>query len=241
MPRREDILQQLIDMSHWLGDSGRGLAALGEGNSSAKINDNSFFVKATGSRMGTMSSENVVEMDLSQVLDILSYTELSESDVSLRLADARVGKDCNIMPSIETLFHAYLLSLPGVNFVGHTHPISVNGILCAENWKKLTKNRIFPYEVVYCGVAPAHVEYADPGVSLAHKVRESVEAYIGDYGTVPKAILMQNHGIIATGSTADEVLSVTEMWDKTARILTTTMLFGGPHFLSEKQIKHLGF
>lgn len=241
MQKKEDILQQLVDMSLWLGNESRGLAARGEGNTSARISDDTFFVKATGSRLDIVSAENIVEVNASSVLDMFDHPELTDAEIKARLSAARVNGDASPMPSIETLFHAYLLSLPGVNFVGHTHPISVNGILCSNGWKEITQNRIFPYELVYCGAVPAHVEYADPGVSLARKVRESVESYMEAHGVAPKALLMQNHGMIAVGSTTDEVLSITEMWDKAARILTATFLFGGPHYMTDAQIKHLGF
>jgi ribulose-5-phosphate 4-epimerase/fuculose-1-phosphate aldolase len=59
------------------------------------------------------------------------------------------------------------------------------------------------------------------------------------YKTRPKAILMQNHGLIAIGSTVKEVQSITAMWDKTAKILIRTFQFGAPNYLSERQVKRL--
>ena len=233
MVSREEALQQLIEMSHWLGVESRGLVILGEGNASARVSDETFFVKASGTQLGTITAEGLVEVNAPKVLKMLEGPELTDDQIKANLKDATVGRTA-FLPSIETVFHAYLLTIPGVNFVGHTHPISVLGILCAPNWREVTNGRVFPDEIVCCGIAPAYVEYHDPGVTLARSIRKAVEDYIKEYQTRPKAILMQNHGLIALGATAKEVESITLMWDKTAKVLVGTFLFGGPNYMSKK-------
>jgi rhamnose utilization protein RhaD (predicted bifunctional aldolase and dehydrogenase) len=239
MASKEEVLQQLIDMSHQLGIEGRGLVILGEGNTSAKIDDNTLYVKASGTHLGAIKAEGLVEVNAPKVLEMLDGPELSDQEIKARLRAAMVDPNGKFLPSIETVFHAFLLSLPGVGFVGHTHPISVNSILCTKNWRKATEGRVFPDEIVCCGIAPAYVEYTDPGVILARKVKESVEEYIQKYGARPKAILMQNHGMIAIGDTAKEVESITLMWDKTAKVLAGTHSFGGPNYMSPEQVDRI--
>jgi rhamnose utilization protein RhaD (predicted bifunctional aldolase and dehydrogenase) len=238
MVSKQEVLQQLIEMSHWLGVESRGLVILGEGNTSARASDETFFVKASGTCLGTIEPEGLVEVNAPKVLKMLEGPELSDDDIKANLKEATVGES-KYLPSIETVFHAFLLSVPGVNFVGHTHPISVLGILCSPNWREVTKGRIFPDEIVCCGIAPAYVEYHDPGVTLARSIRRAVQDYIKKYETRPKAILMQNHGMIALGSTAKEVESITQMWDKTAKVLAGTASFGGPNYMSEKQVDRI--
>ena len=239
MASKEVVLQQLIEMSHWLGEESRGIAILGEGNTSGKTSDNTFYVKASGAQLGNISANGIVEVDAGKVLDMLDGPALSDDEIKTRLAAARINQDLKLAPSIETLFHAYLLSLPGVNFIGHTHPISVNSILCSKGWKEFTKGRLFPDEIVCCGIAPAFVEYTDPGVTLARLMRESVENHIKEYGSRPKAILMQNHGLVAIGDTAKEVISITAMWDKTAKVLAGTFQFGGPTYMTEEHVSRI--
>ncbi|MHB0911839.1 MAG: class II aldolase/adducin family protein [Armatimonadota bacterium] len=237
MSIREKTLDQLIALSHWLGEETRGLAILGEGNTSAKIDETSFYVKASGAQLGTITVDGIVEVGSPKVLSMLDGPALTDAEIKARLKEATVGSIA--MPSIETLFHAYLLSLPGVNFVGHTHPISVNGITCSAAWKEITKGRLFPDEIVCCGVAPVYIDYTDPGVELARKIKSSVEAHIEEYGERPKSILMQNHGLIAVGSTVSEVKSITAMWDKTAQVLARTCQFGGPNFLTGENVSRI--
>ena len=50
---------------------------------------------------------------------------------------------------------------------------------------------------------------------------------------------MENHGVIALGGTAQEVLNVTQMLVKTCRILAHSLAAGGPRFLSPAQVDRI--
>ena len=241
MASRTEVLQHLLDMSHRLGEEQKGLVILGEGNTSARVDENTLFVKASGTHLATIQPEGMVEVRFDKVLPMLEGPELSDDEIKAALRAAMADPDGKLLPSIETVFHAYLLTVPGVNFVGHTHPISVNSILCSKGWYDLTQGRLFPDEIVCCGIAPAYVEYTDPGVTLARRIKEVVEDYVMEHGQRPKGILMQNHGLIALGTTAKEVESITAMWDKTAKVLIGTMACGGPNYMSEAQVERIAY
>ena len=66
--------------------------------------------------------------------------------------------------------------------------------------------------------SPSSVPYVDPGLPLAAAVRESVEAFVAEWGTVPKTIWMGNHGLIALGGNRREVESATLMTAKASRV-----------------------
>ena len=70
-------------------------------------------------------------------------------------------------------------------------------------------------------------------------MQTSVESFQAAGGELPRAILVQNHGLIVPGKTAEEVLSSTQMAIKSARVLLGTMAFGGPHFLPSEEIDRL--
>lgn len=239
MRSKSEILRELICLSHWLGDEARGFAILGEGNTSAKIGDSTFYVKASGCQLGKIVEDGLVEVDSSKVLDMLDGPSLSDSEIKHRLREAMTDRNGKLLPSIETLFHGYLLSLPGIKFVGHTHPISLNSILCSMAWKDILRGRLFPDEIVCCGVAPVLVEYTDPGVGLGRAIRGEVQDYTGRFGMLPKAILIQNHGLIAMGGTAREVESISAMWDKAARVLLGTFQFGGPRYMTNADVERI--
>jgi rhamnose utilization protein RhaD (predicted bifunctional aldolase and dehydrogenase) len=115
----------------------------------------------------------------------------------------------------------------------------MNSILCSAKAEEAFSGRLFPDEIVVCGPAPVFVPYSDPGIPLAKVIRSKILAYEDAYGRSPKLILMQNHGIIALGQTADEVMRITAMAVKTARILLGTYAVGAPRFLSEADVQRI--
>jgi rhamnose utilization protein RhaD (predicted bifunctional aldolase and dehydrogenase) len=239
MPTSEEILEQLTSLSHFLGDPARDLAILGEGNTSGRVDDDLFYVKASGQQLGTITPDGFCAVNFSRVLPALEGPELSDVEVRQTLLNCKADGDTTVMPSVETFFHAYLLTLPGVAFVGHTHPTAVNAILCSVNAREALSGRLFPDEIVCCGVAPCYVEYTDPGIPLSRRVKQRVEEFHAEYGEWPKTILMQNHGLIAAGKSVKEVQTITSMYVKTARVLLGTYSLGGPNFLTPDNVARI--
>ena len=140
-------------------------------------------------------------------------------------------------PSVEAIFHAFLLTLPGVNFVGHTHPVAVNQVLCSKHGRIFAKRRLFPDEVVCCGVESVFVPYLDPGLKLAQGIRAAVTAYMKRLSRLPRVIFLENHGIIALGATSESVVAATLMGVKAAEIFVGAAAIGGqPRFLTTAQV-----
>ena len=48
------LIQDLLTLSHEIGREDRGLAILGEGNTSVRLSDDAFAVKASGTCLGTL-------------------------------------------------------------------------------------------------------------------------------------------------------------------------------------------
>jgi rhamnose utilization protein RhaD (predicted bifunctional aldolase and dehydrogenase) len=142
-------------------------------------------------------------------------------------------------PSVETMMHAYLLSWEGINFVGHTHPTAINALTCSARGKELSRGRLTPEEIVFCGPRSCWVEYTDPGLPMARAVRAAVEEYAEECSALPRMILVQNHGMIVPGRTAEEVETSTQIAVKTARSLVGTMAFGGPNFLPQEEVNRI--
>jgi len=233
------ILDLLVQMSLNLGKPKNEYVILGEGNTSARVDEDTFYVKQSGSYLANANTDSFVRVRFASALAILEETNLTDDDIKSRLMAARTDSMSPSRPSIETVFHAFLLTLPGVNLVGHTHPTAVNSVLCSKNAKEVFSGRIFPDEIVYCGVRPVFLEYIDPGVPLARAIREAATAYLEEEGTPPKVIVMQNHGLIALGANAHEVEAITAMWVKTCKVLAGTYIFGGPRRFTKENVERL--
>ena len=238
MANRDEIVRQLVEMSHALGDPAMDAAILGEGNTSAKVSDETFLVKASGTELRTLTPEQCVEVRFDGVMPLLERERATDEEIKEVLQGAVVG-ETKYRPSVETVMHALLLSLPDVNFVGHTHPTAVNAVLCAKGVEQAIAGRLFPDEIVCCGPAPVWIPWTEPGPPLARTIRDRVNEFIEKHGFRPKTILMQNHGLVALGATVNEVLTITAMCIKTFRILLGTYALGGPNFLSAEMVERL--
>lgn len=234
-----NLLTQLVDMSRTLGEPARDYVILGEGNTSARADEETFWVKASGTSLHGIGEQGFVQVGLEPVLALFSQNNLSDTAVTEALNAARIDQSTAIRPSVETTFHALALTLGEANFVGHTHPTAVNSILCSQQAETAIAGRLFPDEIVVCGPGPAYVPYTDPGLPLAKAIQAAIIKYQDENGRSPKVILMQNHGLIALGKTADEVLRITAMYVKTARIILGAYALGGPHFLTPADVARI--
>jgi len=230
----DGLLTKLVTMSRNLGDPQKDYVILGEGNTSARADSGSFWVKASGASLQKIEASNFVQVYFERVLELLSHEKLSDAETRTGLDQARVNQAEKAVPSVETFLHAILLQLDGVSFIGHTHPTAVNSILCSNKAADAYTGSLFPDQIVYCGRAPVYVPYTDPGLPLARRVWDEIKVFIDTWNQAPKVILMQNHGLIALGKTPEEVENITAMSVKAAKVIAGTYAMGGPNFLSEE-------
>lgn len=232
------MLEQLIAMSRELGKPESDLAILGEGNTSVKLDDGAFWVKASGTTLATADEHSFVKLALDAAVALLDADLSTDQAIQAAMLSARAPGQTR-QPSVEAMMHAFLLTIPGISFVGHTHPTAVNAILCSAQAETIATMPLFPDQIVCCGPSPVFVPYTDPGLPLARAVRERVNAWMEAEGMAPKAILIQNHGLFALGASPKEVLSCSLMWAKTARVMLGAMACGGIHALTAAQVARI--
>jgi rhamnose utilization protein RhaD (predicted bifunctional aldolase and dehydrogenase) len=232
------IVQDLLTLSHEIGREDRGLAILGEGNTSARLTDETFAVKASGTCLGTLREEDAVECRLSALLPLLEKESLTDKEIDDALMASRVDSKAK-KPSVEAVFHAWLLSLPGIKFVGHAHPTTALQILCSIRARDFAEHRMFPDEIVCCNIASVLVPYTDPGLKLAQTIRRQTDAFIQKQQRQPRVILMQNHGVITLGATWQSVLAAMLIAEKAAKVFFGAAALGGPVFFSEENVARI--
>jgi rhamnose utilization protein RhaD (predicted bifunctional aldolase and dehydrogenase) len=98
---------------------------------------------------------------------------------------------------------------------------------------------LFPDQIVVLGRRPLLVPYVDPGLKLAQHVAARLLHDVGRSGRAPKVLYLVNHGMFALGATADEVLQMTRMAVKVARIVTASAAIGGPSYLSDSDAERI--
>lgn len=166
------------------------------GNSSYKMDNHKMYIKASGYQLADLSKEKgYAIVDSSKFRDFFMNSDdlenMSEADGKKILEDAFLE---GAKPSIETFLH----SIVG-RYVLHTHPVVVNALTCRKAWKDELRD-LFPDSLL--------VPYATPGIELAKKYFREYKEYGVD--RIPDIIFLQNHGLIISGETADEVIDKTE-------------------------------
>jgi rhamnose utilization protein RhaD (predicted bifunctional aldolase and dehydrogenase) len=260
-------LSDLITMTRALGEPAMDYVIIGEGNTSMRIDEDSFYVKASGHQMHNIGENGFVAVRLAPMLAMLddppqTLTEQKAITQSAIIdADSAFPTDASggtegglaippntseattgglvVSPSIEVSFHAMLLHDCDAGFIGHTHPTAINHIMCSEYASDFALKRRFPDEVVLCGPQSALAPYADPGLPLAIVMRERVQQFMAAHGEAPKLILLENHGMIALGDSPAEILNITAMAVKAARIHLGALLTGAPTYLPDEEVWHL--
>jgi rhamnose utilization protein RhaD (predicted bifunctional aldolase and dehydrogenase) len=234
---KDSVLQELVALSHHLGEEGRDYVVVGEGNTSARIDEDTFWIKASGSYLGRARPEDFVEVQRRQVLTLLDGDARDEDTKRVLLA-SRVAPERAGRPSVETPLHAVLYELTAARFIGHTHPVAVNIIVGSDHAADITRH-LLPDEIVVCGPESVFIPYTDPGVPLTREVYARVKESIERNREYPRVIYLQNHGMLALGQSALQVQNVTAMAVKHARVLGGVLALGQPNWLSEQAVHRL--
>ncbi len=233
-------VQDLIKLSHAVGEPDLDAVILGEGNTSVKGPDDTFYVKASGCNLATLGAEHAVHLRRAPLMALVNDdSPVSEDDLQAVYRSSKVDPSVAARPSVEAIFHALLLGYPGVGAVAHVHATAVNALTCSRGWPLTLAGRFCPDEAVVLGPDSVFIDYVDPGVELARSIRKGVDAYVERWGEAPKVIYMQNHGVIAVGSGITEAHNITQMAIKCARIRLGAMQAGGLNPLPADVIAHL--
>ncbi len=198
------LIEEIVDLSRRIGADPEFVRA-GGGNSSAKV-DGVLFIKPSGVSLAALTADSLVALAIEPLLEVLEHAGASESaagsdksaagsDEVLRVAEAaRLPSADDRRPSVELLFHA-LLPEP---LVLHTHPTTVNTLTCAVGGRELAAH-ILADRALW-------IPYTDPGLPLARAIRAGRDAWTQREGRPPpRAILLENHGLIVSGATAAEI------------------------------------
>ncbi|MGW6455209.1 class II aldolase/adducin family protein [Streptomyces sp. NPDC055078] len=232
-----DAVNSLVDLSRALGDPQQDLAIIAEGNTSLRISDTHLLVKASGRSLRSATPDDFVRIEISPILALLDDPDADDDRVTAVLETGE--NPLGLRPSIETMFHAIAIAEGGARAVGHTHPPAVNGILCSDRASALTDGFLFPEHVGVLGGQAAMVPYADPGLGLAREIRSALAEHRSTYGVPPKVMYLKNHGILALGATTDEVVQISQMAVKAARVLAITLSVGRPAYMSPDAVRRI--
>jgi ribulose-5-phosphate 4-epimerase/fuculose-1-phosphate aldolase len=191
-------------------------------------------VSRRGAYLAALTAGDLVEMDLAKTAELISLENVVDETIEEVQTGAKTWK-----PSLDAILFAYLFSIGECKYAAHLQPIEIDQILSSPRARQFAERRSVAHEVISRGVSTFLVAYADPGLPLAKEVKRKLALWRDRYKSIPKQIMIQNHGIIVMGDTADEILRVAEMTLKSAQIFIGAALMGGPAFLTPDNVLHL--
>lgn len=196
-----DALNALVKMSAYAG--GRfDLVQAGGGNTSVKLG-NRMYIKASGYLLSELTHDKgYTGVKIDEVLSILEDKEVlntsnkkeKDSIASKRLQSAMIMEGPR--PSIETYLHALLYK-----YTLHVHSISVNLFTSHKNW--LQKMKELDNKAL-C------VQYKTPGIELGIELKKQLKVYKKKHGVIPQVIFLQNHGMIISSDSIEEIEELNE-------------------------------
>lgn len=195
-------IEVLIGISRFYG-SDPSFVLAGGGNTSLK-DDRLLYVKGSGTTLANATPESFVEMDrarLTHVIDRDLGTDVARREALFKdgILGARTHPEKNQRPSVEAALH----NVMPAQYVVHTHSLLANMLTCCAKGATLCKE--------WLGDEALWIPYVTPGYILANTVRKALKEHAGRTGRkFPGVILLQNHGMVICGDTADEVRANTD-------------------------------
>ena len=226
-------IEQLLTLAAEAGTHPQRLAIWGEGSCALKTSEERMLVSKEGATLATLGKEDLVELDFAKLSALSASDQCSQE----QLADALANPQ-NLTPSSDAFLYAYFMSL-GATMALHTQPVEINQILCSPRARQFADRRSLPTEVTSCGQASLLVPYADPGLALAREVRRKMVLWRDRYKTLPRVVLLHNHGLVILADNANQILEATEMTIKAAQVFVGASMLGGPAFLTPNNVSFL--
>lgn len=172
-----DIIEETLTAAHELAQ--QGLSPGSSGNISCRIND-SAWLSASGTLMSTITRTQLAQIDL--------LTQQTPTHAGPR-------------PSKEAPLHLALYrSNPRMRCIVHLHSPAASAAACLPAWSKhCALPPLSPYTIMRVGNLPL-IPYEHPGSPVLADHLMALE--------VPfDCALLQNHGLIASGSTVSEAVN----------------------------------
>ncbi|MBK9749697.1 MAG: class II aldolase/adducin family protein [Chloroflexi bacterium] len=124
-------LEQILNLTRTLGQPQNEYVIVGEGNTSYRIDADTFLIKASGQGMSSIDASGFVAVRFEPILALFEQQTADRAALQQAMIDAKVDASTPGRPSVEVTFHAMLLHGCNVKVIAHTHPVAVNSLLCS--------------------------------------------------------------------------------------------------------------
>jgi rhamnulose-1-phosphate aldolase/alcohol dehydrogenase len=186
-------LEALVYRSRLLG-ANRAIANQGGGNTSAKglaedhlgRETSVLWVKGSGTDLATITASGFAALRLDEVLPLRERRSIDDAAMVEHLRRCALSPE-QPRPSIETLLHAFIPA----QHVDHTHPDAIIALTASPDGRQLAAET-FGDEAVW-------LDYQRPGFDMSRRIAGLLEQ-----SPAARAVLLEKHGLVTWGETAQE-------------------------------------
>jgi rhamnulose-1-phosphate aldolase/alcohol dehydrogenase len=186
-------LEALVYRSRLLG-ADRAIANQGGGNTSAKglaedhlgRETSVLWVKGSGTDLATITASGFAALRLDEVLPLRERRSIDDAAMVEHLRRCALSPE-QPRPSIETLLHAFIPA----QHVDHTHPDAIIALTASPDGRQLAAET-FGDEAVW-------LDYQRPGFDMSRRIAGLLEQ-----SPAARAVLLEKHGLVTWGETAQE-------------------------------------
>jgi len=232
----DPLINEILTLSRSLGRHPARLILAEEGSLASRITDTRVAVTRRGAHLAELQAADFVHFDLQRLNEVMAVETVLPEDI----AGARLHGEDGAEPHEDLTLFAWLLALdPSVQVAVHIHPVIVDQIIASPRARQFADRRTVHNEVLALGSASLLVNYADPGIGLTREIQKKMILWRDRNKSVPRVILVQNHGVILLGETGLGLLRSIDALLKYAELFAGASLLGGPVFLTPQAITQI--
>lgn len=232
----DPLINEIVTLGQALGRHPSRLVLPEEGALALRITDNRLAVSRRGAQLAEVTSADFVHLDLQRVNEVIAQDPVLPEDLAAAQMHAEFGAE----PHEDATLFAWLLAIdPLVRVAAHIHPVIVDQITASPRARQFADRRTVHNEVLALGAASLLVNYVEPGLCLTREIQKKMILWRDRNKSVPRVILVQNHGVILLGETGLGLLRSIDAILKYAELFAGASLLGGPVFLTPQAITQI--
>jgi ribulose-5-phosphate 4-epimerase/fuculose-1-phosphate aldolase len=232
----DSLITEILTLAQSLGNHPARLILAEEGSLASRFTDTRIAITRRGAHLAVLQAADFVHFDLQRLNEIISKDPVPPEDIAATQLHTEYGAE----PHEDLTLFAWLLALdPALGIAVHIHPAIVDQITASPRARQFADRRTVHNEVLALGSASLLVNYAEPGLGLTREIQKKMILWRDRNKSVPRVILVQNHGVILLGRTAMGLLRSIDALLKYAELFAGASLLGGPVFLTPQAITQI--
>jgi len=218
----DPLINEILTLGQSIGRHPGRLVLAEEGALAARVTDNRIAVTRKGASLAELQAGDFVHFDLQRINEVIAHDPVLPEDLAATQLHAEYGAEAD---EDATLF-AWLLGLePALRFAVHVHPVIVDQITASPRARQFSDRRTVHNEVLALG--------------LTREIQKKMILWRDRNKSVPRVILVQNHGVIILGESEVALLRSIDALLKYAELFAGASLLGGPVFLTPQAITQI--